>query len=468
MTDSLTRRGARRTKIIATLGPASDSPEMMRALFRSGVDVFRLNFSHGTHAEHAKRIAQLRALESESVSIPGALPVTICADLQGPKLRIGQMTGGAVTLVRGQPFSLDLHPALGNDQRACLPHPEIFQALESGAILLLDDGKLRLRVQSCAADHARTIVEVGGVLSDHKGVNVPALSLPLAALTEKDKTDLAFVLDQGVDLIALSFVQRPEDVIEARELIGDRARIVVKLEKPGALTHLESIIDQADAVMVARGDLGVEMPFEDVPHLQRRIIQACRAAGKPVIVATHILESMIHNPRPTRAEVSDLASCVAAGADAVMLSAESAAGQYPIEAVQVMDTVLRRAEKESICEMIQTNGSVSTCMAAGAGALTTARRLNVPMILEAPTAQTALGAAQARSAVPVIVRTPCRATARFLNVCWGVLPLLRPDALTPECITALCGSASAVIVSQEASDSPHMRMMHLQGTAFSG
>src|SRR5258708_274144 len=335
-------RRTRSAKIVATLGPASSGLEEIRALFRAGADVFRLNFSHGEHADHKARYETIRALESEL-----GRPIGIMMDLQGPKLRVGRFAGGRITLVAGNEFRLDLAEALGDDVRVNLPHPEIFAALEPGITLLLDDGKIRLEVKSCGPDFADTKVVAGGMLSDRKGVNVPNAVLPLSPLTQKDLRDLAFGLELGVDVVALSFVQRPEDVAEARRLIAGRAAILVKLEKPAAIEHLDELIERADAVMVARGDLGVELPPEDVPGLQKRIVRACRRAGKPVVVATQMLESMVHSPAPTRAHSSDVATAVYHRADAVMLSAETASGDYPLEDVTIMDRIVRRTERDS-------------------------------------------------------------------------------------------------------------------------
>jgi len=305
--------------------------------------VFRLNFSHGSHADHAARFAILRELEAET-----GRPSAVLADLQGPKLRVGTFADGPVQLVPGEPFRLDLDPAPGNAQRVNLPHPEIFAALVPGAELLLDDGKLRLVVQRCDASSADTLVAVGGRLSERKGVNVPGVVLPISALTPKDRRDLDAALELGADWIALSFVQRPEDVAEARALIGARAGIVAKLEKPSAIDRLDEVVAEADAVMVARGDLGVELPAERVPAIQKRIVRACRKAGKPVIVATQMLESMIESPVPTRAEASDVATAIYDGADAVMLSAESAAGKHPVAAVAMMNRIIEGTESDPL------------------------------------------------------------------------------------------------------------------------
>ena len=309
---------ARKVRVLATLGPASNTPEMIERLIRAGADAFRINMSHGVQADHVPVIAAIRSLESSL-----RRPTTILADLQGPRLRVGTFAGGRVELVTGSSFRLDGDATPGDATRACLPHKEIFDALEIGARLLLDDGKLVLRVTALSNDHAITRIEVGGVLSDRKGLNVPDVVVPMAALTAKDRSDLAFALDQGVDWVALSFVQRPEDLAEARKLIGGRAALLAKIEKPAALDRLEEIVELADAVMVARGDLGVELPPEAVPPAQKRIVEIARRYGRPVVVATQMLESMITSPTPTRAEVSDVATAIYDGADAVMLSAES-------------------------------------------------------------------------------------------------------------------------------------------------
>jgi len=338
LTQYLPPRG-RKVRILATLGPASRSPEMIGKLFRAGADAFRINMSHGSQADRIEIFQSIRALEK----LHGR-PTTILVDLQGPKLRVGRFKDGKVDLVKGRRFQLDMDPAPGDEKRVCLPHREVFEALEVGSRLLLDDGKLVLRVTEIGTKALMTHVEVGGVLSDNKGLNVPDVVVPLAALTEKDRSDLAFAIDQGADWIALSFVQRPEDVAEARKLIGGKAALLAKIEKPAALDRLEGILELADAVMVARGDLGVELPPEAVPPAQKRIVETARKLGKPVVVATQMLESMIKAPTPTRAEVSDVATAIYDGADAVMLSAESAAGDWPEEAVSMMDRIALSVE----------------------------------------------------------------------------------------------------------------------------
>ena len=332
-------RRNRKAKIVATLGPASSDKKIIKKLLSAGADVFRLNFSHGTHQDHQDRIDTIRELEKELDR-----PVAILADLQGPKLRVGDFEGGKVTLVRGRTVRLDLKAKLGTAELLPLPHKEVFAALSKGTTLLLDDGNLRLEITKSGSDHAEAKVIVGGTLSNHKGLNVPGVVLPVSPITAKDRKDLKFALDAGVDWIALSFVQRPEDVAEARRLVAGRAPILIKIEKPQAIDRLQELVEIADAVMVARGDLGVELPPEDVPDRQKQIIEACRLAGKPVVVATQMLDSMVHSPAPTRAEASDVATAVYDGADAVMLSAESAAGDYPTEAVTMMDRIIQRTE----------------------------------------------------------------------------------------------------------------------------
>ncbi|MFM5918423.1 MAG: pyruvate kinase, partial [Novosphingobium sp.] len=332
----------RKIKILATLGPASRSPEMIEKLLRAGADAFRVNMSHGDHATHAETIANIRAIEKQV-----GRPVAVLCDLQGPKLRVGQFKGGKAVIRHSGHFTLDRDPALGDENRVQLPHPELFGILQKGQRLLIDDGKLRLKV--IEADETRILcsAEVGGVISDRKGVNVPDAVVPVPALTEKDRRDLAFALEQHADWIALSFVQRPEDVAEARKLMrGANTALMAKIEKPAAIDRLDEIIELADGIMVARGDLGVELNPEEVPPLQKRIVASTRRSGKPVVVATQMLESMIESPAPTRAEVSDVANAVYDGADAVMLSAETASGAWPVEAVTIMHRIAAQVEAD--------------------------------------------------------------------------------------------------------------------------
>jgi pyruvate kinase len=413
-------RRRRRTKIIATLGPSSSSPEMLGRLFRGGADVFRLNFSHGSHEDHAARIALIRALEAEA-----GRPIGILADVQGPKLRVGRFGGGRVHLQTGQGFRLDMSPIPGDSRRVELPHPEIMEAAGIGTTLLLDDGKLRLRVVHKRDGYLETEVVTGGPLSDRKGVNVPDMVLPIPALTKKDHIDLRFALDQGVEYIGLSFVQRPEDVAEARDIADGRAWIMTKLEKPQALDNLDGILALSDCVMVARGDLGVELPPEEVPLAQRRIVQAARRLGKPVVVATQMLESMISAPAPTRAEASDVATAVFEGADAVMLSAETAAGQYPYESVNMMDRIVDRVERDpgwrALMDGSRTPPDCNVADALAAAARQVADTLGVPAIAAyTMSGSTVLRVARERSRCPVLGLTTDTTTARRLAVVWGV------------------------------------------------
>ncbi len=423
-------RRRRRTKIIATIGPASSSPDVLARLFLAGADVFRLNFSHGSHEDHAARVGMIRELEEQY-----GHPIGILADVQGPKLRVGRFAGGRVQLQTGQDFTLDLNPTPGNVRRVNLPHPEIICAAAIGTNLLLDDGKLRLRVERVRDDRLETTVVVGGPLSDRKGVNVPDMVLPIPALTEKDRADMAFALDQGCDYIGLSFVQRPEDVAEARELAAGRAWVMTKLEKPQALDNLDAILALSDAVMVARGDLGVELPPEEVPLAQKRIVRAARQLGKPVVVATQMLESMISAPAPTRAEASDVATAVFDGADAVMLSAETAAGQYPFEAVNIMDRIVARVEQDpgwrAIVEAARPEPDRSTPDALAAAARQVAHTIQAVAICAfTESGGTALRAARERPEAPIIGLTPSASTGRRLAAVWGVHPVVTPQTHT--------------------------------------
>ncbi|MCV6595893.1 MAG: pyruvate kinase [Mangrovicoccus sp.] len=410
----------RNIKVVATLGPASSDADTIRALYEAGADVFRLNMSHGVHDEIAERHRIIRALEVEM-----GRPIAILADLQGPKLRCGVFADGKHSLPSGAAFRFDLDPTPGDATRVCLPHKEIFEALEPGARLLVNDGKLSMRVESCGADFAQCVTENAGDISDRKGVNVPDVVLPLAALSEKDRKDLEFVCDLGVDWVALSFVQRPEDVIEARALIGERAAIMVKIEKPSAVKVFDEILECADGIMVARGDLGVEMPIHAVPPIQKRLIRGCRKAAKPVIVATQMLESMIESPVPTRAEVSDVATAIYEGADAIMLSAESAAGQYPAEAVAMMNAVAEEVEgDETYRAIIEASRHVERKTMADA-IVHAARELAETADVRAICCYTHSGTTAAlvsreRPAVPIIALTPFENTARRLSLSWGM------------------------------------------------
>ncbi len=420
-------RRQRKAKIVATLGPASSTREQISALFGAGADVFRLNFSHGTHADHQKRYEMIREIEEETNR-----PIGVLMDMQGPKLRVGTFAGGSVELKTGATFRLDLDEAKGTAERAQLPHPEIFAAVQSGTNLLLDDGKLRLRVKKAGSDFAECEVVVGGKLSDRKGVNVPDVVLPLSPLTVKDRADLRFGIDLGCDWVAMSFVQRPEDVAELRKLLAGRAKVITKLEKPAAIERLEEIVDLSDAVMVARGDLGVEMPPEDVPAIQKRIIAACRKSGKPVVVATQMLDSMVHSPAPTRAEASDVATAVYDGADAVMLSAETASGQYPVEAVAMMNRIIERVERDPsyrrILDAQHPDPQATGNDAISAAAAQVAHTLSVAAVVTYTTSgSTVLRVARERPEVPILALTASLSTARALSLAWGAHCVLSSD-----------------------------------------
>ncbi|AIL13246.1 pyruvate kinase [Candidatus Paracaedimonas acanthamoebae] len=420
-------RRYRATKIVATLGPVSSSQEVIEQLFLKGVDVFRLNFSHGTHETHLKNYKIIRALETKY-----GRPIGILQDLQGPKLRVGAFKEGKIELKAGDHFRFDLDPTPGDSTRVNLPHPEIFSALQKETDLLLDDGKLRLKVQNYGPDFAETTVIIGGPLSNSKGVNVPGVTLPISALTEKDHRDLAFGLEMGVDWVALSFVQRAEDVTEVKSIIGNQASVIAKLEKPMAIEHLNEIVSVADGIMVARGDLGVEMLPEEVPNLQKKIIRACRMTGKPVIVATQMLDSMVHLPTPTRAEASDVATAVYDGVDAVMLSAESASGSYAQESVSMMNRIIESVERDPYYYQ-HLRDSRTPWQATSADAITAAARqvsetISASAIVTLTTSgSTTLRAARERPQTPILALTPNHQVARRLSLVWGTHPIEMQD-----------------------------------------
>ncbi|MCB1532049.1 MAG: pyruvate kinase [Alphaproteobacteria bacterium] len=410
----------RQTKIVATLGPASSDKAMIKTLLEAGVNVFRLNFSHGKPEDHVAKLEIIRALEAELKR-----PVAILADMQGPKLRIGTFKEGSVTLSEGQNFRFDLDPAPGDETRVNLPHPEVLSVLEEGGRIFLDDGKVRAKITKKGKDFAEAVILSGAKLSDKKGLNVPGTLIPIPALTDKDKADIAAALEMGVDWIAQSFVQTPEDVKEARALINGRASLLVKIEKPAALGHIDEIIALADGVMLARGDLGVEIPPEDVPSVQKRIVRKVRESGKPIIVATQMLESMITNARPTRAEASDVATAVYDGADAVMLSAETATGDYPARAVEIMARIcLRTEEDETYHDMMEvyhpeTLGDPSDAITTAAYYV--AEDVEASLIVTyTVSGSTALRMARQRPHVPILCLTPHESVARRLSLSYGV------------------------------------------------
>ncbi|MEM9206595.1 MAG: pyruvate kinase [Pseudomonadota bacterium] len=421
-------RRQRKVKILATLGPASSSKDAIESLFLSGADVFRINMSHTKHDAAAKLYETIRSIE-----VKHERPIGILADLQGPKLRVGEFAKGPVQLENGATFTLDANTKPGDVKRVHLPHPEILEAVEKGHVLLLDDGKIRLRATRVTKKAITCTVEVGGALSDRKGVSLPDTLLPIAAMTEKDRSDLQFMASLGVDWIALSFVQRPEDMAEARKLAGGRSAVLAKVEKPQAIEKLEEIIDISDAVMVARGDLGVEMPLESVPGLQKRVTRACRRAGKPVVVATQMLESMITAPVPTRAEVSDVATAVYEGADAIMLSAESAVGKYAPDAVATMDRIARNVEADSnyrniiYAQRTEPEATAPDAISAAAHAIADTLRISA-IVNYTSSGSTGLRMARERPFQPLIALTPKRETARRLALVWGLHCVLTDDA----------------------------------------
>ncbi|WP_415183329.1 pyruvate kinase [Phaeovulum sp.] len=420
-------RRLRNVKIVATLGPASSDYETIRALFEAGADVFRLNMSHGNHDTHRANHGIIRRIEAET-----GRPIAILADLQGPKLRVGVFAYGEADLSDGAAFRFDLDPAEGGEDRVCLPHPEIFAALEPGSSLLVNDGKIRMTVNDCGPDFANCTVTTGGTISNRKGVNVPDVVLPLAALSDKDRADLEFACEMGVDWLALSFVQRPEDVIEARDLARGRAAILSKIEKPAAVRAYAEILEVSDGIMVARGDLGVELPVHSVPPIQKRLVRGARAAAKPVIVATQMLESMIESPMPTRAEVSDVATAIYEGADAVMLSAESAAGRYPVEAVTTMDSVAQSVESDpTYREVIEASRRANRQTVADAivsAAREIAETTNISAICcYSQSGKTISLVARERPRVPIIALSPLPETLRRQSLTWGVHAVLCED-----------------------------------------
>ena len=443
---------ARRARIVATIGPASREPGMIKTLARAGVDVFRLNFSHGSHEDHA---AALKAV------------LGVLADLQGPKLRLGKFAEGAIEVEAGHRIRLDLDTTPGDATRVGMPHPEIFAALKPDALLLLDDGKVRLRVERAGSDFADTVVEAGSRLSDRKGVAVPGGTIPISALTPKDLDDLAFALRQGVDWVALSFVQRASDMAELKKLVAGRAACLAKIEKPAALEDLEAILDYSDGLMVARGDLGVECPPEEVPVAQKAILRAARNRGVPAIVATQMLESMTSQPTPTRAEASDVANAVYEGADAVMLSAETAAGQYPLEAVQVMDRIIERVERDprwprlmdaehAGMDDVDADALVAAARKAADAASTAC------IVVFTTLGGTARRMARERPLQPVVALTPSPDTARRLTLVWGLEPRLGRQPSSMEDVTeeAVRHAVDAGLAQ------PGQRILILAGTPF--
>ena len=417
----------RKVKILATVGPASRSPDMLRRLFLAGVDAFRVNMSHGEHEIHAETMQAIRAMEAEFER-----PIAIFCDLQGPKLRVGKFKDGKAVIRHSGHFTLDRNPEPGDETRVELPHPELFGLLKKGQRLLINDGKIRLIVKEADGDRIFCSAEVGGVISDRKGVNVPDAEIPIPALTQKDRRDLSFAMDNGADWIGLSFVQRPEDLAEARKLMGGKGSLCAKIEKPMAVRRLDEIIEMADGIMVARGDLGVELEPQEVPPLQKSIVNKTRLSGKPVIVATQMLESMIESPAPTRAEVSDVANAVYDGADAVMLSAETAAGEWPEEAVTIMDKIAAQVERDESYQdrvrFLETPPDATTADALSHACMTIADTVPITAITVFTfRGSTARRVARERPSVPMLVLTPSKETARRVALLWGAHAVVTKD-----------------------------------------
>jgi pyruvate kinase len=433
-------RRNRHAKIVATVGPASASPAVLKALFLAGVDVFRLNFSHGTQSDHATVHRAIRDLEREM-----GRPIGILQDLQGPKIRIGTVKDGRLALESGETVRFVLGTAEGGKDAIPLPHPEVFEAIAPGQEILIDDGRVRVSIAGVGRDDFEARVTVGGVISNRKGANLPRTSLNLSPLTEKDRADLAFGLELGVEWVALSFVQRPSDLIEARGIIGERAGVMSKIEKPLALDQIDDIIRLSDAVMVARGDLGVETPHEEVPGRQKELVRACRLAVKPVIIATQMLDSMVNAPTPTRAEASDVATAIYDGADAVMLSAESASGRYPVEAVAMMDRIIRRTEQHklyrSIMEASEPEVEDTPPHAVAAAAADLARVTEATAIVAfTSSGTTAARIARRRPEVPILAVTPDKTVSRQLCLLWGAHSVRSDNVSSFDGINALAES----------------------------
>jgi len=413
-------RRYRQTKIVATLGPASGNPENMRKLFEAGVDVFRMNFSHGSHEDHKKNLDTARQLEIEF-----GRPIALLADMQGPKLRIGRFENDKIEITEGQNFRFDLSDTLGNQDRVQLPHPEVIEVMEVGSEILLDDGKVRVEIIAKDKEGLDTKIISGSYLSNNKGFNIPGVKLPIKALTDKDRIDLEAAIEMGADWIAQSFVQSADDVIEAKEIINGRAALMAKIEKPSAVEDIDEIIAVVDGIMLARGDLGVEIPPEHVPSVQKRIVRRVRHAGKPIIVATQMLESMIDNARPTRAEASDVATAVYDGADAVMLSAETAVGKYPFEAVSIMNRICETTESDMgyrrIMDADHPKTKPDASDAITVAAVQVAEDISAAAIVNYTTSgSTTLRAVRQRPNVPVLCLTQNIQTARKMVLSFGV------------------------------------------------
>ena len=428
----------RNTKIIATLGPASSSPSKISSLFQAGADIFRLNFSHGTHEDHRKRVFHIRQYEKRL-----GRPIAILGDLQGPKIRIGVFRKSYIILKNNQRFVLDLNPKEGDQNRVFLPHKEIFKSVKKNNKILIDDGKIVLNIDKVLSDQIITEVLVGGKISNKKGVNIPETFIKMSSLTEKDVRDLKFCLDLSLDYIALSFVQKAKDINDLKKYVGNQTGIMAKFEKPMAIKNMNEILQHCDAAMVARGDLGVEMPPEEVPIIQKKIVQSCRDFGIPVVVATQMLDSMIESPSPTRAEASDVATAVFDAADCLMLSAETASGKFPVESVEIMDRIIRGVENDNsyrqILESKQIKLEETTSDAISSAASQVVKTVLAKAIFTyTRSGATAKRAARERPTVPIIGLSPERITARQLALIWGVHTI---HALEPKSFSGMIDNA---------------------------
>ena len=428
----------RNTKIIATLGPSSSSPLKIHSLFQAGADIFRLNFSHGNHDDHRKRVFHIRQYEKRL-----GRPIAILGDLQGPKIRIGIFKKTYVILKNNQRFVLDLNPKEGDQNRVFLPHKEIFKSVKKNNKILIDDGKIILNIDKVLSDQIITEVLVGGKISNKKGVNIPETFVKMSSLTEKDIKDLKFCLDLSLDYIALSFVQKAKDINDLKKYVGNQTGIMAKFEKPMAIKNMDEILQHCDAAMVARGDLGVEMPPEEVPIIQKKIVQSCRDFGIPVVVATQMLDSMVESPSPTRAEASDVATAVFDSADCLMLSAETASGKFPVESVKIMDRIIRGVENDNsyrqILESKQIKLEETTSDAISSAASQVVKTVLAKAIFTyTRSGATAKRAARERPTVPIIGLSPERITARQLALIWGVHTI---HALEPKSFSGMIDNA---------------------------
>lgn len=420
-----------RTKIVCTLGPASSKPEVLQGMIEAGIDIIRLNFSHGTHDEHRDLLATIRQISEKMGE-----HITILQDLQGPRIRVGQLGKASIELKNDEPLTITMEEVVGDEERISTTYKGLVKDVSQGNRILIDDGRIELKVLGVKDSDIFCRVVTGGLLKSHKGMNLPGASISVSALTEKDRVDLEFGLANDIDYVALSFVRKAEDIRELRELIvakgpkGKKVPIIAKIERSESVDCFDAILPEVDGVMVARGDLGVELPAEDVPMIQKMIIRKCNESGKPVIIATQMLESMIENPRPTRAEASDVANAVLDGADAVMLSGETSVGKHPVEAVQIMDRIIRKAEtqmpeglqvevesmRNPVRDVVDAVGRAACVLAKQVGAAAI-----VPLTYSGRSAQVV---AKYRPKARIVAVTGGDKIVRRLNLYWGVRSII--------------------------------------------